>query len=60
LDVNKNHIWSSATLYPAAIGKKRASWFHTFMDQNYEISESKMYDFHRYTEEGTMKMAYHQ
>jgi hypothetical protein len=22
------------------------------MDQNYEISESKMYDFHRYTEEG--------
>jgi hypothetical protein len=27
------------------------------MDQNYEISESKMYDFHRYTEEGTMKMA---
>ncbi|MFV8362232.1 NRDE family protein [Flavobacterium sp. ZT3P35] len=52
LDVNENHIWSSATLYPAAIREKRASWFHTFMDQNYEISESKMYDFHRYTEEG--------
>lgn len=52
LDVNKNHIWSSATLYPAAIREKRASWFQFFMDQNYEISESKMYDFHRYTEEG--------
>ena len=52
LDVDKNHIWSSATLYPATVREQRASWFHTFMDQNPEVSESTMYDFHRYTEEG--------
>ena len=51
LDVNKNHIWSSATLYSSLIQEKRDEWFHTFMDQNPEISESKMHDFHRYTEE---------
>ncbi|MFV8373502.1 NRDE family protein [Flavobacterium sp. LB2P74] len=52
LDIHQNHIWSSSTLYPSAIREKRAKWFHTFMDDNSEISESKMYDFHRYTEEG--------
>lgn len=52
LDVNKNHIWSSATLYPSKVREQRASWFHTFMDRNSEISPLKMYDFHRYTEEG--------
>lgn len=52
LDVHKNHIWSSATLYPELVREQRASWFHTFMDQNSEISELKMYDFHRYTQEG--------
>ncbi|MFV8393951.1 NRDE family protein [Flavobacterium sp. LB2P6] len=52
LDIHQNHIWSSSTLYPSAIREKRAKWFHTFMHDNSEISESKMYDFHRYTEEG--------
>lgn len=52
LDINQNHIWSSSTLYSSAIREQRSNWFHAFMDGNLEISESKMYDFHRYTEEG--------
>jgi uncharacterized protein with NRDE domain len=52
LDTQINHIWSSSTLYPSEIRKKRFNWFHTFMNANTKISESKMHDFHRYTEEG--------
>jgi hypothetical protein len=52
LDIHQNHIWSSSTLYPSAIREKRANWFHTFMHDNFQISESKMHDFHRYTGEG--------
>ncbi|TDE51407.1 NRDE family protein [Flavobacterium sp. GT3P67] len=52
LDINENHIWSSSTLYPSAIREKRSNWFYTFMNDNSEISESKMHDFHRYTEKG--------
>lgn len=51
LDIYQNHIWSSSTLYSSSIREKRANWFHDFMNQNPEISESKMHDFHRYTEE---------
>lgn len=51
LDSSKNHIWSSSTLYSSAIREKRLSWFRTFMNTNPEISESKMHDFHRYTEQ---------
>ncbi|MBG6187997.1 NRDE family protein [Flavobacterium sp. CAN_S2] len=51
LDIHQNHIWSSSTLYTSSIREKRANWFHDFMNQNPEISESKMHDFHRYTEE---------
>lgn len=52
LNINENHIWSSSTLYSSVIRKKRANWFYTFMNDNSEISESKMHGFHRYTEEG--------
>lgn len=52
LDVHQNHIWSSSTLYPLSIRQKRANWFDVFMNKNPEISESKMHDFHRYTEQG--------
>jgi hypothetical protein len=52
LEINQNHIWSSSTLYPLEVREQRSNWFHTFMAQNSEISESKMHDFHRYTEEG--------
>jgi hypothetical protein len=52
LDTNQSHIWSSSTLYPAAIREKRARWFYTFLDTKPEVSEDELFNFHRYTEEG--------
>ncbi|MFV8341204.1 NRDE family protein [Flavobacterium sp. XS2P39] len=51
LDIHKNHVWSSSTLYPAAIREKRTNWFYTFLNANPAISETEMLHFHRYTEE---------
>nr|WP_315223605.1 NRDE family protein [uncultured Flavobacterium sp.] len=51
LEVTKNHIWSSATLYPEAIRKERKNWFYDFLETKSEISALEMLDFHRYTEE---------
>jgi len=51
LDVTKNHIWSSSTLYPAAIREKRANWFNNFLDTKPEVNEAELFNFHRYTEE---------
>lgn len=51
LDISKNHIWSSSTLYPKEIRENRSNWFYTFLDVNPEISETGMLHFHRYTEE---------
>jgi hypothetical protein len=51
LDIRDNHVWSSSTLYPAAIREKRSKWFYTFLETNPEISETEMLRFHRYTEQ---------
>lgn len=51
LDTGKNHIWSSATLYPQAVREKRANWFYTFMEMTPAISETELLHFHRYTEQ---------
>jgi uncharacterized protein with NRDE domain len=51
LDINKNHLWSSATLYPKEIRENRSDWFYTFLDSKTEISEKEMLYFHRYAEE---------
>lgn len=51
LDPNQNHIWSSSTLYPAAIREKRAHWFTTFLDTKPEVTQTELFNFHRYTEE---------
>ncbi|REG98133.1 NRDE family protein [Flavobacterium aquicola] len=50
LEIDKNYIWSSSTLYSKEIREQRSSWFYTFLDSNPEITESKMLHFHRYTE----------
>ena len=50
LDYTKPHIWSSSTLYPKEIREKRADWFAQYLSENTEISEKKMFDFHRNTE----------
>ncbi|WP_264566613.1 NRDE family protein [Flavobacterium sp. N3904] len=52
LEIDKNYIWSSSTLYSKAIREQRSSWFYTFLDANPEITEDKMLHFHRYTENG--------
>ncbi len=52
LNNKQNYIWSSATLYPKDIRKKRAAWFHTFLDTTPEVNEEEMFNFHRYTEAG--------
>jgi len=51
LDIHKNHVWSSSTLYSRAIREKRSNWFYTFLETNPEISETEMLRFHRYTEQ---------
>ena len=50
LDISKNHIWSSATLYPKEIRENRASWFHNFLATKPNNTHTDMYNFHRYTE----------
>ena len=39
LDIHKNHVWSSSTLYPEVIRKQRADWFYTFLEANPVISK---------------------
>lgn len=51
LDIHKNHVWSSSTLYSRGIREKRSKWFYTFLETNPEISETEMLRFHRYTEQ---------
>lgn len=50
LEVDKNYIWSSSTLYSKEIREQRASWFYAFLANNPVITEDKMLHFHRYTE----------
>lgn len=50
LDANKNHIWSSATLYSKDIRENRSNWFYDFLESNPIVSEKEMFQFHRYTE----------
>jgi uncharacterized protein with NRDE domain len=50
LDVSKNHILSSSTLYPEEIRAKRATWFHDFLNSKTNISVDEIIYFHRYTE----------
>jgi uncharacterized protein with NRDE domain len=50
LDTHKNHVWSSSTLYSKEIRKQRSSWFYTFLEDNPEMTETKMLHFHQYTE----------
>lgn len=49
LEIDKNYVWSSSTLYSKEIQEQRASWFYTFLGSNPEMTETKMLHFHRYT-----------
>ncbi len=50
LDVTKNHIWSSVTLYSEEIRKNRSRWFFDFLKDKNEVSTLDMLDFHRNTQ----------
>ncbi len=49
LDESQNHIWSSVTLYPDEIRKKRSDWFFDFLKDKNEITSLDILDFHRNT-----------
>ena len=55
LDENKNHIWSSSTLYPKNVREQRSKWFYNFLDTKPEISPEEMLNFHQYTEQGNQE-----
>ena len=55
LDASNNHIWSSSTLYTKEIRKQRSEWFYSFMENKATVTETEMYDFHRYTESSDAK-----
>jgi len=50
LDTNQPYIWSSSTLYSAAMRLQRALWFHAFRKTNPDLNEEALFQFHRYTE----------
>ena len=50
LDETENHIWSSVTLYPPEIRKKRTEWFVNFLKNRNAVSASEVIDFHNHTE----------
>lgn len=50
LDIVLPHIWSSTTLYPKEIREQRSEWFYKFMQNKKDITETELFNFHRYTE----------
>jgi len=51
LDPNKKHIWSSSTLYSVSVRKERADLFYAFLENKGLLSETDMYQFHRYADQ---------
>jgi hypothetical protein len=49
LAIDKNHIWSSSTLYNSEIRRKRASWFFDFVAGKNKISSEDLLNFHENT-----------
>lgn len=45
-DLKVPKIWSSVTLYPPDIMKRRKSWFATWKDKYFNPSQSEILDFH--------------
>lgn len=51
LDPNEKHIWSSSTLYSGSVRKERADLFYAFLENKGLLSETDMYQFHRYADQ---------
>ena len=52
LDTKHAHIWSSATLYPSAIIRKREQWFAEWMLNRVDFSNEAILDFHHHAGDG--------
>jgi uncharacterized protein with NRDE domain len=50
LDPDKEYIWSSVSLYSAAIREARSALFHDFINKTAVISEDELYLFHSHRE----------
>jgi hypothetical protein len=49
LDVNKNYIWSSSTLYSKEIISNREKWFNEFMEKKAQPHSIDLENFHEHT-----------
>ena len=50
LDITKNYIWSSATLYSKEQTEIKKQWFHNFINETHSINENKILSFHQKTQ----------
>lgn len=55
LDISKQYIWASSTLYSEEWQAKRKEWFEDWKKENPEISQSTILDFHKNGGEGNSK-----
>ncbi|HHH49982.1 MAG TPA: hypothetical protein ENK52_03275 [Saprospiraceae bacterium] len=47
LNIQKAHVWSSATLYPKAIREKRAQWFWDWYEQSSSVDLKSILHLHK-------------
>jgi putative lipoic acid-binding regulatory protein len=52
LDMNKRHIWSSATLYDKTVTEKREKWFADWLEQRTDFSLEAILGFHQNAGDG--------
>lgn len=50
LNVTKNYIWSSVTLYSKDQTEIKRQWFNNFIDETHTVNENKILNFHQKTE----------
>ncbi len=55
LDISKQYIWASSTLYSDEWQAKRREWFEAWKKENPEISQNAVLDFHKNGGEGNSK-----
>lgn len=55
LDSSRPYIWSSVTLYDAAVIEKRKNWFDLFLKEYASIGSKEILHFHRFAGDGDEK-----
>jgi len=54
LNANLPHLWSSSTLYPKNIQKKRTEWFSQWQENSSDITPDSMVNFHEAAGDGNI------